>query len=228
MRPPVDQFVRLSVDPPIRGFLHTAASGGDTALVLTHGAGGNCNSPLLVALAESLAQSGVTVLRCNLPFRQARSFGPPRPAEAARDRQGLLNTVVEMRKAGASTILVGGQSYGGRQASMLCAEDHELADGLLLLSYPLHPPGRPNQLRTEHLATLRTRTLIVHGSKDPFASTGEIEKALQLIPAETRILHVEDAGHDLGFSAKKGKQELVPQIVAGMKWLIADSRYADS
>jgi uncharacterized protein len=219
MSSPIEQFASTSADPPVRGFLHRSGTPTGTGLVLTHGAGGNCNSPLLVALAEALVQSGVTVLRCNLPFRQARSYGPPRPAEAARDREGLRNAIQELRNLGVKRVIVGGQSYGGRQASMLCAEDAQIAAGLLLLSYPLHPPGKPQQLRTQHLTSLRIPTLIVHGTRDPFATSEEIQQAVTLIPGETRIIHAEGAGHDLGFGGKKRNDHLIKEIARAMQWL---------
>lgn len=162
----------------------------------------------------------MTVLRCNLPFRQARSYGPPRPPEAARDREGLRNAIQELRNLGVKRVIVGGQSYGGRQASMVCGEYPQIADALLLLSYPLHPPGKPQQLRTQHLPSLGVPTLVVHGTRDPFASSEEIEQAVALIPAETRIIHAEGAGHDLGFAGKKRNEELIPRIVEEMKWLV--------
>ena len=109
-------------------------------------------------------------------------------------------------------IFLGGHSYGGRQASMLCAEEPDLASALLLLSYPLHPPRRPEQQRTQHLPDLRTPTLFVHGTRDPFGSIEELERALKMIPAKTKLLTVEGAGHDLGFKGKARKEELPEQI----------------
>jgi len=217
-----EQFASTTLDPPVRGFLHRPEASSGTGLVLTHGAGGNCNSPMLVALAEALARSGVTVLRCNLPFRQARSFGPPRPGEAAKDRQGLANAAAELKQLGITKVLLGGQSYGGRQASMLAAEG-KIGDGLLLLSYPLHPPGRAQQQRTEHFPEISVPTLFVHGCKDPFASDDEIEKAVSLIPGKTRIIHAKGSGHDLGFSGKKRNDQIIPEIVEAMEWLTENS-----
>src|SRR5688500_6220673 len=127
--------------PTVRGVLHRPASPARDGLVLTHGAGGNCGAPLLVALGDAFAAAGVTVLRCDLPYRQARPKGPPFPSGAARDRDGLRQAVRELRWILPGRVFVGGQSYGGRQASMLAADEPGLADGLLLLSYPLHPPG---------------------------------------------------------------------------------------
>ncbi len=84
-------------------------------------------------------------------------------------------------------VFLGGHSYGGRQSTMLCAAEPELVDGLLLLSYPLHPPRKPDQLRTQHLPSLRTPSLFVSGTRDPFGSVEEIEQALKLIPVGTKI-----------------------------------------
>jgi uncharacterized protein len=202
------------MDPPVRGFLHRPVKPIRDGVVLTHGAGGNSRGPLLTALAESLSDAGFTVLRCDLPFRQTRSFGPPRPGDANRDRQGLRNAVAALREFATERVFLGGQSYGGRQASMLCAEEPELVSGLLLLSYPLHAPGKPDQLRTQHLPGIRVPALFVHGTRDPFGSIEEVEKAIKLIPAKTRLLTVEGVGHDLGFKGKARKEELPGTILA--------------
>jgi predicted alpha/beta-hydrolase family hydrolase len=113
-----------------------------------------------------------------------------------------------MRKQAPRRILLAGHSYGGRQSSMLCAEEQDLVAGLLLLSYPLHPPRKPQQQRTQHLPNLRTPTLFVHGTRDPFGSIAELERALKMIPTKTKLLPVEGTGHDLGFKGKAKKEEL--------------------
>jgi predicted alpha/beta-hydrolase family hydrolase len=171
-------------------------------MVLTHGAGSNCEAPLLVRLAEALAGDGVRVLRCDLPFRQRRARGGPGAGDAAQDRLGLRRAVEGLR-AGAEPVFLGGQSYGGRQASMLLAEEPALAAALLLLSYPLHPPGQPGRPRTSHLPGLRVPVMFVHGTRDPFGTIVEIEAGRALIAAPTTLLTVDGAGHDLG--ARKGR-----------------------
>jgi predicted alpha/beta-hydrolase family hydrolase len=208
-------FTDVAVDPFVRGRLHRPGKGRDngSGLVLTHGAGSNCNAPLLVALAETFAQAGFTVLRCDLPYRQDRPYGPPRPADAKRDRPGLKNAVSALKNLGAARVFLGGHSYGGRQASMLCAEEPGLAAGLLLTSYPLHLPGKTEQLRTQHLPSLQTPTLFVSGTRDPFGSVAELEQALKLIPAKTKLLVVDGAGHDLGFKGKTTREELPGRVL---------------
>jgi len=91
---------------------------------------------------------------------------------------------------------------------MLCTEEPEIAAGLLLLSYPLHPPRRPEQQRTQHLPNLHTPVLFVHGTRDPFGSIEELEQAIKMIPGKTKLIVVEGAGHDLGFKGKARRDEL--------------------
>jgi uncharacterized protein len=216
----IREFADNSADPKVRGYLHLPDTpnldfSSNDGLVLTHGAGSNAQAPLLIALAETFSAAGFTVLRCDLPYRQSRSFGPPGPADAARDRAGLKNALAAMNKI-SGRLFLGGHSYGGRQSSMLCAElsrEHPgMVTALLLLSYPLHPPRKPEQQRTQHLPDLRTPTLFVHGTRDPFGSSAEFEQALKMIPGKTKLLEVEGAGHDLGFKGK-AKQEELPRLI---------------
>jgi hypothetical protein len=108
-------------EAPVRGFLHTPPTCSGEGLVLTHGAGSNCQSPLLVALANAFCEAGITVLRCDLPFRQARPQGPPQRGSAERDQQGLRRAVESIRQMVPGRVFLGGHSYGGRQATLLAA-----------------------------------------------------------------------------------------------------------
>lgn len=224
----VERIEDLSGEQPVRGFLQIA-SGSNEVLVLTHGAGGNCNAPLLVKLADAFASEGINVLRCDLPFRQRRPHGPPMRT-ASEDQQGLRAAVESMkRRFGASSppntlpkreaaelrVFLGGHSYGGRMASMLLSEDPSLADALLLLSYPLHPPKKPEQKRTAHFPSLRTSTVFVHGNKDEFATKQELLEAIDLIPATTELIEI-GGGHSLGI-----KEADVSRIVEGFVRLVA-------
>lgn len=205
------EFSEVSAEPAVRGFLHEPAGTNADALVLTHGAGANCQSKLLIAVANAFADAGYLVLRCDLPFRQSRPHGPPFPAMAARDREGLRRAVDVLRQRTSGRIFLGGHSYGGRQATMLAAEQPQLAAGLLLLSYPLHPPRKPAELRTAHFPQLNTPALFVHGSRDPFGSHQEMSSALALIPAQKLLLEIEGAGHEL--LGKKANDDLPFKIV---------------
>jgi predicted alpha/beta-hydrolase family hydrolase len=194
----------------VRGFLHRAETATGRGMVLTHGAGGNCEMPLLVAMATAFCVAGFHVVRCDLPFRQRRPKGPPSPSTAAADREGLRLAVAALREVGPRRIILGGQSYGGRQATMLVAEIPELVKALLLFSYPLHPPGKPERLRTEHFPRLRIPCVFVQGTVDPFGSSAELRDAVSLIPAPTEIVTVDGAGHDL----RRGRFDLGPVLAA--------------
>jgi uncharacterized protein len=202
----------------IRGFLHEPVSPSGSGLVLTHGAGGNCEAALLVAVAKAFAESGISVLRIDLPFRQRKRFGPPSPATASHDREGLREAVSELKSRLSGPVFLGGQSYGGRQATILASEATGLVQGLVLLSYPLHAPGRPNDVRTSHFPSLSAPALFAQGAKDPFGSLEEMRSALRLIPAPTKLVPIEGAGHDL----RKGDFPVRSLIVDEFLTLVKD------
>ncbi|GAA2070923.1 alpha/beta hydrolase family protein [Williamsia deligens] len=183
----------------VEGVLHRPTGAVVAGLVLTHGAGSNRDAPLLRLLASALADRGVATARIDLPYRQRRPKGPPSPSTSPADRDGIVAACRLAREqiGAAVPLIVGGQSYGGRQASMVVAEDPGIVEGLLLTSYPLHPPGKPERARVEHLPRIMCPTVVVHGSSDPFATTAEITDAIALIPGPTTLVEIEKTGHDL-------------------------------
>jgi hypothetical protein len=116
-----------------------------------------------------------------------------------------------MRRETSGRIFLGGHSYGGRQASMLAAAAPEVAERLLLLSYPLHPPQRLDQMRTGHFPSLQTPALFVSGERDGFGTQAEMETAMKLIPARTELLMVAGSGHEL--MTAKNRAELAGRVV---------------
>lgn len=166
-------------------------------MALFHGAGSNCESPLMRALAELFCAAGYLVLRGDLPFRQERPTGPPARSQA-KDQQGIRESARYLRsRAGKVPLWLAGHSYGGRMCSMAASADPSLANGLLLLSYPLHPPRKPQDQRTAHFPALQTPVVLVHGTRDPFGSIAELEEAIQLIPVRKHLLQIEKAGHNV-------------------------------
>jgi predicted alpha/beta-hydrolase family hydrolase len=194
----------------VRGFLHRPEGSAAGALVLTHGAGGNCRAPLLVGAGEAFAAAGLCVLRCDLPFRQRRLSGPPSPSGAAADRAGLKEAAAIIRDLIPGPIHLGGQSYGGRQATLLAADEPSITQALLLFSYPLHPPGQPDRLRIEHFPRITVPALFVHGTRDPFGTLAELRLATAQIAAPSRIVPIDDAGHDL----RRGRFDLAAVATA--------------
>ena len=187
----------------VGGWLHEPDHAKGPAIALTHGAGSNSEAPLLRALAEAFADAGFIVLRFDLPYRQSRPHGPPFPSHAARDREGIQRAVEALREISRAEIYLGGHSYGGRQSTMAASENSNLAAALLLLSYPLHAPNKPDRARTEHFTTLRTPALFVHGTRDPFGSIAEMQKAIELIPSRAELEIIDGAPHGVPASSAK-------------------------
>lgn len=202
--------------PAVCGWLHKPAKNAKAGIVLTHGASGNCGSALLVALCDVFAEQGIAALRCDMPYRQKRPGGPPSPSGAAMDRKGLERAVDSLRDEVSGPVYLGGSSYGGRQASMLATENPKAAAGLLMLSYPLHPPGKPDSLRTEHFGSIQAPVLFAHGSKDVFGSEEEMRAAMKLlkVPAELELF----AGATHGLTQKRdgaAKVRVIAEKIAG-------------
>lgn len=165
-------------------------------LVLTPGAGAGSDQPSLVAIEESLAPAGVRVDRIDFPYRLAGKKAPDRPPV-------LLATVIEAADALATElgvdgtrVAVGGRSMGGRMCSMAVA-DGMAAAALVLVSYPLHPPGKPDRLRTEHFPSITVPCLFVSGTRDSFGTPAELEAATAAIPGPVTHVWVEGGDHGL-------------------------------
>ena len=181
----------------VGGWLHMPQESPRLALALTHGAGSNCEAPLLKAVAEAFCAAGAVVLRYDLPFRRLRPTGPPIGSQV-KDQDGVRSAVAFLlERTGSVPLVLAGHSYGGRQTSIAASQDDQLADALMLLSYPLHPPGKPEQLRTAHFPDLRIPTLFVHGTKDEFGTVQEMQTALALLSCRHELLVVEGARHGL-------------------------------
>jgi predicted alpha/beta-hydrolase family hydrolase len=139
-------------------------------------------------------------VRYNLPYRRRRPKGPP-SGSATKDQAGVVEAIDLARTLADGPVIAGGHSYGGRMTSMVVAEKAAAIDVLTLFSYPLHPPGKPDRARTEHLPLIAVPTVFTHGTADPFGSIGELRPAAALIPARTEIVEITGARHDLGAKA---------------------------
>ncbi|MDO3284517.1 alpha/beta hydrolase, partial [Mycobacteroides abscessus subsp. abscessus] len=127
-----------------------------------------------------------------------RNGGPPSAASADKDRAGIAEVINKARAMVDGPLLAGGHSYGGRQTSMLVAEKGPIVDVLTLFSYPLHPPGKPDRLRIEHLPDIQVPTVFTHGTSDAFGTIAELKEASVLIPGGASIVEIAGARHDLG------------------------------
>lgn len=205
-------MVEFAAEGGVRGWLHEPARSNGDVILLTHGAGADCSSKLLVGLANALEELDFVVFRYDLPFRQERRHGPPRFGVAQADREGIRRAAEAMRSKAKpqGRVFLGGHSYGGRQSSMLVAAEPQVAEGLLLLSYPLHRPKKPDQARTAHFPKLTGPSFFVHGTRDPFGSVEEMKAALELIPGPHTLLEIDGSRHDL--VGKSGADEVSRRI----------------
>jgi uncharacterized protein len=180
----------------IAGLAHKPDGTPSGVVVLTHGAGGSRDSPLLQRLCDEWARRGWLAVRYNLPYRRRRPTGPP-SGSAAGDRAGIVEAITLCRRFSAGPLIAGGHSYGGRQTSMVVANRSAPVDLLTLFSYPVHPPGKPERARTEHLSDITLPTVFVHGTSDPFGSLEEVCDAAAMIAAPTDVVEITGARHDL-------------------------------
>ncbi len=182
--------------------LHAGPNDAAHHLVLTHGAGAGIDSPFMTDMTGLLAASGIGLTLFEFAYMAQRRSGgtrrpPPKIEILAQEYARALETVSSRIRAG-QALFIGGKSIGGRVASMI-AEDAFKARricGLVCLGYPFHPPGKPENLRTAHLATLRCPSLIVQGERDPFGKRAEVQ-ALALAPA-IQLQWLPDGDHDFG------------------------------
>lgn len=181
----------------IAGIAHEPKGKAKGVVILTHGAGGSRESPLLKKICDEWARRGWLAVRYNLPYRQRRPKGPP-SGSAAKDQAGVVEAITLAHTLTKGPVIAGGHSYGGRMTSMVIADQAAAVDALTLFSYPLHPPGKPERARTDHLPRIAVPTVFTHGTADPFGSLDELRPAAGLIPAPTEIVEVTGARHDLG------------------------------
>ena len=181
----------------IAGVAHAPTGTPEGVVVLTHGAGGSREAPLLRRICDEWARRGWLAVRYNLPYRRRRPKGPP-SGSAKADQAGVVEAVEVARSLVAGPVIAGGHSYGGRMTSMAVADGSADVDTLTLFSYPLHPPGKPEHARTEHLPLITVPTVFTHGTADPFGSIDELGPAADLIGAPTAIVEITGARHDLG------------------------------
>ena len=181
----------------IAGIAHRPTGSPKGVVVLTHGAGGNRESPLLQQVCDEWARRGWLAVRYNLPYRRRRPTGPP-SGSAASDRAGIVEAITLSRGLADGPLIAGGHSYGGRQTSMVVAEANGTqVDVLTLFSYPVHPPGKPERRRTEHLPDITVPTVFTHGTSDPFGTPAELRDAAAMISASTEVVEITGARHDL-------------------------------
>lgn len=179
------------------------------AALLAPGAGSSRDHPTLTAIERLVAPMPVS--RMDFPYRKAGRKAPDRAPVLIESVREAAAALAESAGVAGVSVALGGRSMGGRMCSMAVAEGLPAA-ALVLLSYPLHPPGRPDKLRVEHLPQLDVPVLAVSGTKDPFGSPAELESHLAAVAGEVTFVWVDGAGHEW-----KRRDEEVAAVVAD--WL---------
>jgi predicted alpha/beta-hydrolase family hydrolase len=193
------------------GLLYPAQSGPPTAtLVLGHGAGAPQTHPFMVAMAKALAARGIEVATFNFLYMDGKRRAPDRSEVLEATWVAALEAV--RARAGDRRLFIGGKSMGGRIATQVAARDGVDVAGLVLLGYPLHPPGQPTQLRKAHLPGVRAPMLFVQGSRDAFGTPAELEPVLEGLAKGTRLFVVE--GGDHSFARPKSQGGSLEQTIA--------------
>lgn len=175
---------------------------GSTVVVLGHGAGGNRRNPMLVRLAEALAASGRAALLYNFPYAEAKRRRPDPPATLEATTRAAAALALE--STGASRIVHGGRSMGGRIASQVVAAG-ERADGLAFFGYPLHPPGQFEKRREAHLPRIQAPMLFLQGTRDAFARADLLDALMARLGPLARLHRVEHADHSFGVLKRSGR-----------------------
>jgi hypothetical protein len=188
----------LTIDVPDAGAVaavRTTAKGARWTFIYAPGAGSNIHDPFGAYAARALGAQGIATVRFQFPYMEAGRRGPDRTAVL----EATWRAVIDAVRDGETRLVAGGRSMGGRIASMVVAQD-VVADALALFAYPLHPPGKPDQLRVEHFTSIKVPALFVSGTNDAFGSPGELRAATKKL-SRSKLHLLEGADH--GFAVPK-------------------------
>jgi predicted alpha/beta-hydrolase family hydrolase len=180
----------------------------DAILVLAHGANNDMEQPLLKGLHESLARSGLVTVRFNFPYAEAGRKRPDKDEVLEGVFRLALEYVAQADEFKGLELFLGGKSMGARLAAQIVAKDVG-ASGLVFLGYPLHPPGKPENLRDEPLYQLPCPALFIEGSRDPFCHLDLLGKVLGQMPVRSDLHVIPGVGH----SYESGGHQMVPEIL---------------
>ncbi|HEV7389666.1 MAG TPA: alpha/beta family hydrolase [Gemmatimonadaceae bacterium] len=186
-----------------------------TVFVFAHGAGGNMNDRGVVQTANAFRERGIGVVRFNFLYKEKKSS---RPDAMPRLKETFAAVVARAREElDPASLIIGGRSMGGRAGSMLAAEGFDCS-GLLLLAYPLHPPGKPDQLRDAHLPSIAVPVICFNGTRDPFCTPRLMEDVLKRVKTDWEMHWVEGADHSFHVSKSSGTTD--GEVLEGIASLV--------
>jgi predicted alpha/beta-hydrolase family hydrolase len=198
-----------------------------TVFVCAHGAGGNMADRGVLSVARAIGARGIDVVRFNFLYKEKHSSRPdPMPKLEATITAVVARVRTELQP---KTLIIGGRSMGGRAASMLAAKGFPCS-GLLLLAYPLHPAGRPDQLRDAHLPSIRVPVLCANGTRDPLCTPELMNRALERVTTRWHMQWIEGADHSFHVLKSSGRTdaqvmtEIADTVEAWVSTLPTDTR----
>jgi uncharacterized protein len=192
-----DASATAAYDPSLNGD-HT------TVFVCAHGAGGNMSDQGMLTTTRAIGARGIDIVRFNFLYKEKKSSRPDQMPLLKETTKAVVARIREELQP--KKLIIGGRSMGGRAASMLAADGFE-ADGLLLLAYPLHPAGRPEQLRDAHLPAIRMPVLCVNGTRDALCTPSLMNAALENVTAPWQMLWIDGADHSFHVLKSSGKTD---------------------
>ena len=221
MRNPEQLKVAIGAGASVTALAYRCDAPGVAALILGHGAGAGQRSPFMVAFAQAFAGRGIDTVTFNFPYTEQQRRVPDRRPVLDACYAAVMTEVRQQIASARQALFIGGKSMGGRIATHVAAADQELPiAGIVLLGYPLHPPGRPTERRDAHLPDVRRPMLIVQGSRDTFGTPAEFESLLKtLSPAPT--LHIVDGG-DHSFKIAHAGKSAQETVYVNLQNTIAD------
>ncbi|MDQ1521776.1 MAG: uncharacterized protein QOI55_2849 [Actinomycetota bacterium] len=196
--------------------------GADRAVLLAHGAGSDMRAAALTTVADALADAGVPSMTFNFPYRSAGRRAPDRAPVLEAATRDAARELARRARVDAERVVLGGRSMGGRMCSQVVGDEQEpvAALGLALLGYPLHPPGRPAQLRVEHFVRLRVPVLFVSGTRDSFGTPDELRHEAKRIAGPVQFHWVETADH--GFKPLKSSGRSARNVLDEVASVVVD------
>ena len=181
---------------------YPAEAGAAAVLVLAHGAGAGQKHPFMTATAKGLAARRISVVTFDFPYMRERRHVPDKAPVLEAAFRDVINAARQWSET--KDVFIGGKSMGGRMATHLGAQGLDRLLGIVALGYPLHPPGRPDKPRTEHLPSIRVPVLIVQGERDTFGTPDELRPVIATMTANTTLHVVPGGDHSL---AVRGRQK---------------------
>jgi uncharacterized protein len=206
MSEPEKLLVCVDQSDKVTALLHSADRKNrlGTTIVLAHGAGANQLHGFMRLFASGLASRGFDVMTFNFVYMEKGKGAPDQKAKLESCYRAVIHDAINHKKLKTNRLLIGGKSMGGRIGSQVAAEDDEGIDGLVFLGYPLHPPGQPDKLRTEHWKSIKVPMLFLQGTRDPFGSPDEIKPFIKKLRLPAKIYVIETGDHSFKVQKSAG------------------------